>query len=280
MKIVVQGLGEMGASFASIMKQNTEHEIIGVDNNTNTLSYALKHNIIDKAATNLSEVVTDADLIFLATPIDIIKKSIIELSRITLKPGVLITDAGSTKSEILNVASMYFKDNVHFIGGHAMAGTQNSGIEAADNELYQNAPYFLITSPNSDVIIDSLKQIFAPLDAKFITISSQEHDRLMAFISDEPHILSYALVNAVVANIQNAENLGDYVAGGFKDTTRIAASNPDVWTAILMSNREAILASNQALINELTKFDQALKDENRAEIHRMISQAKTVREQF
>lgn len=276
-KIAIIGLGEMGASIAAVLSQNANHEVTGVDSDTKAVDFALKTGIITKKASNIEQIASQMDVIILATPVNIISQLIVQLSHLTLKKRVIITDTGSTKREIMALAEkLLTPQNITFIGGHAMAGTHKSGMYAADVNLYHNVIYFLMPSTisTSDPLID----LFRPLGANFKTMLVDEHDDLMAMISDVPHIVAFALVNAATSRLGAANKFGQYVAGGFKDTTRIAASDPELWTDALLSNSAAVLDSQKQLIVELEKFNTAILANDRSKLMAMITEAKTSRE--
>ncbi|CDX66316.1 prephenate dehydrogenase [Leuconostoc citreum] len=280
MIIVIQGLGEMGASLASALSQRVENHVIGIDNQLLSRQYAMANNIVDETATSLSDVVSRAEVIILATPIAVIKQTLKQLAVLPLKPNVIITDTGSTKSEIMSLAEAFVPKTATFIGGHAMAGTQNSGVSAANSDLYREVPYFLVTKHAPKETVIKLQSILAPIAARFIEIDAQQHDELVSWISDVPHIVSFALMNAVMQHFHSVSDFGPYVAGGFKDTTRIAASNPEVWRDILLSNKAAILSSNQDLIDELHRFNQVLRQNDSLGLEKLITQAQHARQQL
>lgn len=277
MKIVVQGLGEMGASLALILNAQPEHHVIGVDQEPTTLQTALAKHIVAETATNLVEVATQADVIILATPVTVIMQALRELANVPLKSDVIITDTGSTKRDIMTIAETQLK-HIAFIGGHAMAGTHLSGVVAANHHLYQQAPYFLMPNQKGHAALPRLQALLAPLQAKFKTLDVTAHDQLMAMISDVPHLAAFALMNAAVQQLGDTADFGQYVAGGFKDTTRIAASDPKLWTDVLMSNQAAVLASNQQLIHELTVFNHALATQDTDQLLRLIQSAQKARQ--
>ncbi|CAM3159116.1 prephenate dehydrogenase [Leuconostoc rapi] len=279
MNIVVQGLGEMGASLALILNQQSDNHVIGVDTKDATRKAALKSNIVSEISDNLIDVAGQADIIILATPVSIIKQAMKELSKIILKSNVIITDTGSTKNEIMAFANSELQ-HVAFIGGHAMAGTHKTGVTYADERLYVGTPYFLIPNQMGQQRIKQLKTVLAPIQAHFTSIDVTAHDDLMAMVSDVPHIVAFALVNAAVKQLGPSENFGQYVAGGFKDTTRIAQSDPKLWTDVLLSNKASVLTNNRALIAELEAFNQALTADDAMNLTKMIHAAQISRQRL
>ncbi|NYS22243.1 prephenate dehydrogenase/arogenate dehydrogenase family protein [Leuconostoc sp. DB-1] len=274
--IVVVGLGEMGASLAKILNKEPKNQVIGVDINEKSLNYAKDHGIVFEAASNLVNVASHADVIILATPVTYIEEMIRSLSQLSLKKEVIVTDTGSTKRDIMDVAeAVLTPKNIHFVGGHAMAGTHRSGVEWANEKLYQDVPYFLISSSISNA--RRLQEILEPIAAKFMPISVKKHDELMAVISDIPHIMSFALMNTATNQLGDSTTFGQYVAGGFKDMTRIAESDPKLWTDVLLSNKEAILTSQSLIIEQLQLFSQAIEDNDASTLMTLISSAQESR---
>ena len=266
MNIVVQGLGEMGASLAVCLNAQPAHHVIGVDQDPNTLTLALAQGIVAETASQLAPVATQADVIILATPVTGIIQALQTLASLPLKSDVIITDTGSTKRDIMAVAATQLA-HVAFIGGHAMAGTHLSGVTAANPQLYQQAPYFLIPNQKGQAALSTLQALLAPLQANFKTIDTTTHDHLMAMISDVPHIAAFALMNAAVKQLGDVADFGQYVA-----------SDPKLWTDVLMSNQAAVLASTQQLMAELTAFNQALAAQDTDQLLRLIQSAQKARQ--
>lgn len=275
--IVVVGLGEMGASLAEILNTQSNNYVVGVDINEQSLRYAIENNLVSATSSQLRDVAPQADVIVLATPVTSIEKNMHQLAKMVLKENVIITDTGSTKRDIMAVAEEVLTPmNITFIGGHAMAGTHQSGVTYANKHLYKHVTYFLVPSSMSDS--RRLQTVFKPLDAKFITIDIVKHDALMAIISDVPHIVAFALMNTATAQLGQATLFGQYVAGGFKDTTRIAASDSKLWADVLLSNKQAVLESQKQLIKQLNFFSQAIENNDEDALITLISDARQSRE--
>ncbi|MBZ6010962.1 prephenate dehydrogenase [Leuconostoc gelidum] len=275
--IVVVGLGEMGASLAEILNTQSNNYVVGVDINEQSLRYAIENNLVSATSSQLRDVAPQADVIVLATPVTSIEKNMHQLAKMVLKENVIITDTGSTKRDIMAVAEEVLTPmNITFIGGHAMAGTHQSGVTYANKHLYRHVTYFLVPSSMSDS--RRLQTVFKPLDAKFITIDIVKHDALMAIISDVPHIVAFALMNTATAQLGPATLFGQYVAGGFKDTTRIAASDSKLWADVLLSNKQAVLESQKQLIKQLNLFSQAIENNDEGTLITLISDARQSRE--
>ena len=276
--IIVYGLGEMGASLALILNQREENTVIGVDIDEISVRTAQEAGIIDWGTTDLETVALQADVIILATPVNQIKVAIHVLAGLTLKESVIITDTGSTKTAILQQAEHDLTPKgVAFIGGHAMAGTHKTRVVAASALLYENAPYFLIPSTISANRVAKLKDLFEPLRANLRIMPVEKHDEIIAMVSDVPHITAFGLMNAASDQLGDAAYIGQFVAGGFIDTTRIAAADPELWTEIILSNKDAILASQQALITSLNQMKQAIEMNDDKTLYALFKKAQTAR---
>lgn len=246
-KVAMIGVGLIGGSLALSLKQNEDIFITGYDVQPDSLEKALKLNVVDRGSTDLMEAVNDADFIFLCVPVGYIEGLIDQLSHISLKRECIITDVGSTKQQILEWSARLSDQPIYFIGGHPMAGSHKSGVEAATSILFENAYYIL--TPNDQVPqleVERLMGLLKPTGAKMLILNPQEHDRIVGAISHLPHIVAAALVNQVAGYSEQNELYQSLAAGGFRDITRIASSNPRMWRDILLSNREVLLG----LIND------------------------------
>lgn len=270
-KIVMIGLGLIGSSLAlGIRQKHPEFQILGVDK-AKTLEVALERGIIDEKAT-LDQAV-HADVIFLAVPIDVTKLFLKKLSQLPLKENVLITDTGSTKSEIMCEAKRVFQDKkVTFIGGHPMAGSHKSGVLAADVHLFENA-YYVLTQENK-----ALEELLEGLHAKFIVVDPQEHDKITSQVSHFPHILASSLVQQSDYYAQQHPLVKHLAAGGFRDMTRIAESDSLMWTSVLLSNSTAILDRITNFKDQLNKVAQIITDRDEAAIQHYFENGKKIRQ--
>lgn len=254
--IYIVGLGLIGSSLAlGIRRDHPDYRIVGYNRGAQSRQIALEHGIVDEATDNLNQFAAEADMIFLCVPIQQTIRFLEELSNLPLKEGVLVTDAGSTKEAIVEAAETYLSArNIHFIGGHPMAGSHKTGAIAADVNLFENAYYILTPSrlTQTDAIL-SLKEVFSGLHARFVEIDAAEHDRVTSQISHFPHILASSLMNQAGDYRKDHPFTQHFAAGGFRDMTRIAESEPGMWTSILMTNRASI-------VERLAEFGERLKD--------------------
>ena len=237
--VYIAGLGLIGASLAlGIKRAHPNVTILGYNRSEASRTIALERGMVDQVTDDFAAFAPLADIIILALPIKQTKSYLETLARLHLKDRVLVTDAGSTKAEIVAQAEKVFTDkDVRFVGGHPMAGSHKTGAAAADATLFENAYYIFTPSRlTTGGAMEELKELLSGLGSRFIEIDAEEHDRVTSQISHFPHILASTLVEQAVAEMTRR-----FAAGGFRDMTRIAESEPGMWTSILLSNPQAIL---------------------------------------
>jgi len=276
--IAIIGLGLIGGSLAlSLKKFNSNFLITGYDNIPEAINIAIYRKIIDKAAKNYKEAVKDADLVIIATPVRLIAEVVNEI-KFGLKSGAIITDVGSAKLNIVEKMNKILPEDVIFIGGHPMAGSENEGVLSARNDLFVNAFYILTPTDNTKTeALAALHSLFTKIGAKVITVSPGEHDKIVALISHLPHILSTNLVTLVDDKQKELNNLFKLCAGGFRDMTRIAASNPKMWIDISFENKKEIITALDEYIGYLNKFKESIIENNEDYIKDHYTKAKEAR---
>ena len=240
--IAVVGVGLIGGSIALSMRRDPNVRVVGYDVRRESLDKALTLGVIHAGTTDLQTAIREADVIFLAAPVEQIYDILGSLHTFDLQKDVIVTDAGSTKSGIVRHAVEVIPENVTFIGGHPMAGSHKSGVEAASERLFENAYYVLTPAPGTpEDKVEKLTQLLQYTRAKVIRMDADTHDQVVGAVSHFPHILASALVNLVAG--YDADNAwhARLAAGGFRDITRIASSNPRMWRDILLHNREHLL---------------------------------------
>ena len=242
--VYIAGLGLIGASLAlGIKRAHPNVTILGYNRSEVSRTIALERGMVDQVTDDFAAFAPLADIIILALPIKQTKSYLETLAGLHLKDQVLVTDAGSTKAAIVAQAEKVFKDKaVRFVGGHPMAGSHKTGAAAADATLFENAYYIFTPSRlTTGGAMEELKELLSGLGSRFIEIDAEEHDRVTSQISHFPHILASTLVEQAVAYGEEHEMTRRFAAGGFRDMTRIAESEPGMWTSILLSNPQAIL---------------------------------------
>lgn len=279
--IYIAGLGLIGASMAlGIKRDHPDYEILGYNRSQASRDIALERGMIDRATDDFASFAPLADVIILSLPIKQTIAFLQELATLDLKEGVIISDAGSTKSAIVTTAEKYFADKpVRFVGAHPMAGSHKTGAASADVNLFENA-YYIFTPSNlttSDAL-EEMKDLLSGLHARFIEIDAEEHDRVTSQISHFPHILASGLMEQTASYAEEHEMARRFAAGGFRDMTRIAESEPGMWTSILLSNRETIIERIEDFKRRLDEVGQAIHKGDENQIWNFFNQAREQRQ--
>jgi prephenate dehydrogenase len=258
-KIVVFGVGLIGGSFAlALRKAGAVREVVGFGRSAGNLQQARDLGIIDRIGQDIGAEVGDADLVLLATPVG---QMAALMARIAPHLGAhtLVTDGGSTKSDVVRAAYAQLGDKVaQFVPAHPVAGAELSGAAAAGADLYVGKKVVLTPLPeNSAHAVARVQAAWQACGANIHRLTHAEHDAVFAAVSHLPHLLSFALVHDL-AQRSNRDLLLSFAASGFRDFTRIAASSPEMWRDICLSNREALLNELQGYIAELNQMSAAL----------------------
>lgn len=278
--IFIKGLGLIGSSLIrAIREQYPDFKIIGSDTEKRTCSYALNHKLINQANIDLNGTEI-ADFIILTTPVTTIIRDLHRLADMPLKKNVIITDVGSSKQEVLKAASALQKRGVVFIGGHPMAGSHKTGIVAGRSDLFENAFYFLVKTKATNAECLKLQNLLQGSKPKWLLISAKEHDQLVGQISHLPHIIASALVNQTQKFFADSPLGMRMAAGGFKSITRIASSDPTMWSSILESNSKIIVQQIQQYIVELNNIKRAIENNDHAQIFSFFESAKNSRDKI
>ncbi|MBM7636772.1 prephenate dehydrogenase [Streptococcus saliviloxodontae] len=265
--IYVAGLGLIGASLAlGIKRGHPDYEVIGYNRSDKSRNIALERGIVDRATGDFAEFAPLADVIILAVPIKQTIDFLEQLAELPLKENVIITDAGSTKKAIVDAAERFLQGKaVQFVGSHPMAGSHKSGAVAADVTLFENAYYIFTPSVlTTETTIPELKDLLSGTKARYTEIDAAEHDRVTSQISHFPHLLASSLMEQAGAYANDHEMTNRFAAGGFRDMTRIAESEPGMWTSILMTNKDAVKERIEDFKGRLDRISQLLdtNDEN------------------
>tara|TARA_B100001142_G_scaffold239280_1_gene238016 strand:+ start:1325 stop:2245 length:921 start_codon:yes stop_codon:yes gene_type:complete len=259
-KVCIIGLGLIGGSIGLAMKRSKiSNQIIGFARSNSTLKRAIELGLVDKVKDNLEDAVNDCDLIILATPLSTFKKLVAEMSPF-LKKDCIITDTGSAKLSVIEDLRGILPNNVEFIPGHPIAGTEESGPDAGFAELFDNRWCILTpTEENSSNAIDLIKEFWESIGSKVEIMDPLHHDKVLAITSHIPHLIAFNIVGTAnnLANVTEKEVV-KYSAGGFRDFTRIAASDPKMWSDIFTYNSEAVLEMLELFSNDLAKLKAAV----------------------
>lgn len=277
-KIVIFGVGLIGGSFAlALRKAKAVTEVVGFGRSAQTLQQAQQMGIIHRIGKDVAAEVRDADLILLATPVGQMAELMARIAP-HLGAHTLITDGGSTKSDVVRDAYAQLGGKAaQFVPAHPIAGAEQSGVAAARADLYAGKKVVLTPLPeNKPEAVERVKAAWQACGANVHQLTHAEHDRVFAAVSHLPHLLSFALVHDL-AQRDNRDLLLSFAASGFRDFTRIAASSPEMWRDICLSNRDALLMELQIYIAELNQMSAALAANDAEKLEQTFRAARAVR---
>ncbi len=240
---------------------------------------ALREGVLDRATADVADGVAGADRIVLAAPV-LANETLLARVWQAAPAGAVVTDVGSTKRRIVSAADRLAagRREVHFVGSHPMAGSERAGYAVARADLFQGAVVVLTPTEATDpAVAKSVGELWAAVGARVVQLDPDSHDRAVAAISHLPHVAAWALVDAVMRFEPDALQIA---ARGFKDTTRIAASDPDVWREILLDNREAVGASLAAFRRALDDLEALVAGDDAAALTAYLARMKTTRERL
>jgi 3-phosphoshikimate 1-carboxyvinyltransferase len=279
-RLAIVGVGLLGGSVAKAARaQALAREIVGVGRDAGRLRPALDDGTLDRVSTDLADGLRGADRIVLAAPVLANEALLAEAWRVAA-PGAVLTDVGSTKRGIVAAAERLAADrrDVQFVGSHPMAGSEKSGYVVARPDLFHNATVVVTPGESNDAgAVKSVSEFWTTLGARVVTLDPETHDRAVAAISHLPHVVAWALVDAVARFEPDAFAVA---ARGFKDTTRIAASDPDVWREILIGNRDAVVASISAFRLALDELERLVARGDGAALTALLARVKATRERL
>lgn len=280
-RVAVIGVGLIGGSFSLALKERKLcRHVVGVGRGAANLKLALERGIIDSIAADPAAAARDADLVLISTPVAQFEKILLEIKDI-LKPGALITDAGSTKRDVVVAARAALGAKIaQFVPAHPIAGAEHSGAAAAKAGLFRDRR--VVVAPlaeNSERDIEAVSALWAAAGARVSRMTPQEHDEVFAAVSHLPHVLAFALVSDV-SERPNSAQLFDYAAGGFRDFTRIASSHPEMWRDICVANRDRLLHELHLYEEKLKSIGQMLEASDAQALEKLFAEARAAREKW
>lgn len=280
-RLVVVGLGLIGGSFAKGLRaRGVCREVVGVDLDPQARRMAVELGVVDRCEEQLAAACQGADVIMLAVPILAMECLLGELARLDLGDAVL-TDAGSAKGNVVRAADAVFGGvPARFVPGHPIAGSEQSGVEAANGELFKRHKVILTPLPQTDAIaLQRVDQLWRELGADVEHMQVEHHDQVLAATSHLPHLLAFGLVDSLAKRNENLE-IFRYAAGGFRDFTRIAGSDPVMWHDIFLANREAVLRTLDVFRDDLDALRDAVDAGDGHHLLGVFTRARVAREHF
>ncbi len=282
-KLVIIGVGLIGGSFAlALRKAGLVKHIVGVGRSQQNMQCAVECGVIDEIATDMASALHQADLVLLAMPVGQ-TAHIMERIAPHLQANTIITDAGSTKQDVIAAARHHLpmQNRHHFVPGHPIAGTEQSGAQAAQADLYHNKHVILTPLPETGMdAVERVSELWQACGAQVSLMPANEHDQVLAATSHLPHILAFTMMNHLHHSTSSPENLLRFAGSGFRDFTRIAGSSPEMWRDICLANREALLEQIDMYQNELNALQEILKNNDGEALEKTFSQARVVRENW
>ncbi|MBS4173271.1 prephenate dehydrogenase [Bacillus sp. FJAT-49736] len=280
--VFIAGLGLIGGSLAlTIKKQHPNSVIYGFDVVTEEMDKASFLKVIDKRAESFQKGAEIADLIILATPVLETERLMEQLANMSLKEHVLITDTGSTKKSIVKKALQLAEKGIAFIGGHPMAGSHKSGVTAAKDQLFENAFYILTpTSHQSAHQLKLVKDWLSGTKARFIELTAEDHDEMTGILSHFPHIIASSLVEQAKDYQSTFPLLSRLAAGGFRDITRIASADPNMWASICVLNKDVLLKLLRQWQVKMNQVTELIEEEKFEKLFSFFQEAKIFRDEL
>ena len=280
-KVAIIGLGLIGGSWVkALRKQGAVQTIVGYDRNLDSMEQAKQLNIIDDFTGSAKQAVEGAQVVILSVPI-LAGAEILNEIKPALLAEAILTDVGSVKGQLAqDIRDIFGGDQTNFILGHPIAGSEKSGITAADETLFENHKVILTPQSNSnEYALECVRKLWQAAGAEIEEMSVEHHDEVLAATSHLPHLLAYSLVDTLAHSHENKE-IFNYAAGGFRDFTRIAASNPKMWHDIFSANKSAVLDALDLFTHDLASLRQAVVESDSTSLMGVFTRAKVARDHF
>lgn len=268
--VAIVGVGLLGGSLGMALRaRKLAARVVGIGRDVEKLNRAVSLGAIDAATTDWESGIADADLVVLCTSVGHIIETVGAAVRQT-KPGAVVTDVGSVKGAIVAAAA----NAPFFVGGHPMAGSEQTGVEAATETLFQDATWAMTPTPATDPqALQTVESLARAVGARPLTLAPDAHDAIVAVTSHLPHALSAALMRRAQASQNALPQTATMTAGSFADMTRIAASSPALWRDICLANRPALLSTLRAFQGDLDALAQAVEDADGAQVEAFFADA-------
>lgn len=278
-KLCIIGIGLIGGSLARALREvGHVREVIGYGRSVGNLQQAVELGVIDRAEVSLADAARDADVIVLAVPVGCMTEILNELGPV-LTDRTVVTDVGSVKSSVVTAARAALGARfAHFVAGHPLAGTEQSGVASSQADLFRDRRVILTPEPETDAAAQAcVRAMWEAAGAQVVTLTAADHDRLLAVSSHLPHLLAYCLVDMVVRH-DDHQSILECSASGFRDTTRLAASDPVMWRDICLANRDALLTALRQYHDDLGALADAIEKGDGVWLYETFTRAKHARD--
>jgi len=281
-KVCIIGCGLIGSSIARAIKKNKLAKKIVSSNRSNAANKkVVKLKIVDEESSDTKKITKESDLIIIATPLSSYKDVILKIKN-SLKNGAILTDVGSVKKNVIPIVEKNIPKNISWISSHPIAGTEESGPESGFSELFKNRWCILTPSKKAKKKdIKLLETFWKKIGSKVDTMNAKEHDYILSITSHIPHLIAYNIVNTTLnMKKKKDKNIVKYSAGGLRDFTRIAASNPIMWRDIFIQNKNNTSKMIDKFINNLKNLKKAIKKQDEEKLERIFTKTKKIRKEI
>ena len=281
-QVSIIGCGLIGSSvFRALKKSSLARTVITFDDNKSVCEIIKKENLTDKIVSDPKEAVNNADLVLISTPLSGFEKAVNSIKD-HLKPGSILTDTSSIKKGPNEIIKKIKLDNISWIPSHPVAGTEKSGPMAGFSELFQNRWTILCPEPNvKKEDIKKVSNFWESIGSKVKIMSISEHDQILSLTSHLPHVIAYNIVKTSMSNSEKVKkDIVRYSAGGLRDFTRIAASDPIMWKDIFIDNSESIITAIDNFVKNLTEFKNAIKEKDSKKLLDIFEKSKEFRDEI
>ena len=278
------GVGLIGGSLGMILRRKAlADQVVGVGRRVENLKTAVALGAIDRYVADPQEGVVGADLVVLATPVDTYERHLHEWAH-RLVPGAIVSDVGSVKGPLVERSEATMPAGVHFVGAHPIAGKEKTGVAAGSDQLFKGARCILTPTKRTDpTAFDRVKQLWEEAGSIVLTMDPHIHDQILGAVSHLPHVVAFVLMNAL-ADLRDQQvpslDLTGHSGGGLRDTTRIAASSPEMWRDIFLWNRDNVVSYIDRYAGALEELKQLIKAGDAAGIEKLLERAKGEREKL
>jgi prephenate dehydrogenase len=274
-QVAIMGVGLIGGSIGmAIKKKRIARRVVGFSRRQKTIKEALKLRAIDSGTLSLRKALKDSDLIILATPVNTIIKLSRSLVKIAEKKSI-ITDVGSCKSEIVSSFERILPKDIEFVGAHPLAGSERKGVNFGSPDMFENTLCILTpTHKTNKKAFNKIKKFWQSLGAQVKILNPSEHDRVLGFVSHLPHIVAFSLIQSI------PEKYLKFAPLGLKDMTRIASSDPVVWSDIFFTNRKLLLEMIDRFVVFLRRFKKLIRSNNEVRLTQILFNIKNKRDKL
>lgn len=282
-QVTIVGVGLIGGSLGMFLKQNAMADsVVGVGRRIENLKAAVELGAIDRYVSDAKDGVREADLVILATPVDTYERHVKEWGS-CLKSGAIVSDVGSVKGALVEQVERLLPNNVRFVGAHPIAGKEKTGVAAGSVTLFKGARCILTPTKRTDPqALRTIRALWEAAGSVVLTMDPVLHDKVLGAVSHLPHIAAFALINALTEVQQTTPELDllAYSGGGLRDTTRIAASSPEMWRDIFLWNRDNLVRQIETYERYLRQLKHLIQSGDGPAIEQELERAKRVREQL